>query len=166
MSQGAGKATDDIVGMDYLQSLPRRWVVTYIPLGIFVFVMLFPFYWMVVTSFKPNEELLSREGNPFWVIKPTLAHFKKLIFDTPYPEWLWNTVLVSVVSTFVSIVASVLAAYAIERLRFSGSKPVGGAIFLAYLVPPSILFIPLSAVIFQLGLFDTKMALILAYPPS
>ena len=164
MSQGAGKASDDVVGMDYLQSLPRRWVVTYIPLGIFVFVMLFPFYWMVVTSFKPNEELLSREGNPFWVIKPTLAHFKKLIFDTPYPEWLWNTVLVSVVSTFVSIVASVLAAYAIERLRFSGSKPVGGAIFLAYLVPPSILFIPLSAVIFQLGLFDTKMALILAYP--
>ena len=155
---------DDVVGMDYLQSLPRRWVVTYIPLGIFVFVMLFPFYWMVVTSFKPNEELLSREGNPFWVIKPTLAHFKKLIFDTPYPEWLWNTVLVSVVSTFVSIIASVLAAYAIERLRFSGAKPVGGAIFLAYLVPPSILFIPLSAVIFQLGLFDTKMALILAYP--
>ncbi len=163
MSQAA-KASDDIVGMDYLQSLPRRWVVTYIPLGIFVFVMLFPFYWMVVTSFKPNEELLSREGNPFWVIKPTLAHFKKLIFDTPYPEWLWNTVLVSVVSTFVSIIASVLAAYAIERLRFSGAKPVGGAIFLAYLVPPSILFIPLSAVIFQLGLFDTKMALILAYP--
>lgn len=164
MSQAGGKASDDIVGMDYLQSLPRRWVVTYIPLGIFVFVMLFPFYWMVVTSFKPNEELLSREGNPFWVIKPTLAHFKKLIFDTPYPEWLWNTVLVSVVSTFVSIIASVLAAYAIERLRFSGAKPVGGAIFLAYLVPPSILFIPLSAVIFQLGLFDTKMALILAYP--
>ncbi|WP_298827930.1 carbohydrate ABC transporter permease [uncultured Piscinibacter sp.] len=155
---------DDVVGMDYLQSLPRRWVTTYIPIGIFVFVLLFPFYWMVITSFKPNEELLSREGNPFWVIEPTLAHFKKLIFDTPYPEWLWNTVLVSVVSTFVSIVASVLAAYAIERLRFSGSKPVGGAIFLAYLVPPSILFIPLSAVIFQLGLFDTKLALIIAYP--
>ena len=123
---------DDVVGMDYLQSLPRRWVTTYIPIGLFVFVLLFPFYWMVITSFKPNEELLSRKGNPFWVIEPTLAHFKKLLFETPYPDWLWNTVLVSVVSTFVSLAASVLAAYAIERLRFSGAKPVGGAIFLAY----------------------------------
>ena len=70
---------DDVVGMDFLQSLPRRWVTTYIPLLIFVFVLLFPFYWMVVTSLKPNEELLSRGGNPFWVIKPTLAHFHKLL---------------------------------------------------------------------------------------
>ena len=156
--------TDDIVGMDYLQSLPRRWVVTYIPLGLFVFILLVPFYWMVVTSVKPNDELISREANPFITLAPTLAHFKKLIFETPYPDWLWNTVLVSVVSTFVSLAAAVLAAYAIERLRFSGSKPAGGAIFLAYLVPPSILFIPLSTVIFQLGLFDTRLALIVAYP--
>ncbi len=155
---------DDVVGMDYLQSVPRRWVTTYIPIGAFVFVLLFPFYWMVVTSFKPNEELLSRDGNPFWVIKPTLAHFKKLIFDTSYPDWMWNTVLVSVVSTAISLVASVLAAYAIERLRFTGAKPAGIAIFLAYLVPPSILFIPLAAIIFQLGLFDTRFALILSYP--
>lgn len=155
---------DDIVGMDYLQSTPRRWVTTYIPIGIFVFTLLFPFYWMVVTSFKPNEELLSREGNPFWVINPTLAHFRKLLFDTSYPEWMWNTVIVSVVATFLSLTASVLAAYAIERLRFSGARQAGGAIFLAYLVPPSILFIPLAAIIFQLGLFDTRFALILSYP--
>ena len=154
----------DSQGMDYLQTLPRRWVTVYIPLGIFVFVLLFPFYWMVVTSFKPNEELLARSGNPFWIIKPTLAHFHKLLFETAYPEWLWNTVLVSVTSTILSLVASVLAAYAIERLRFQGAKPAGAAIFLAYLVPPSILFIPLSAIIFQLGLFDTRMALILSYP--
>ena len=151
-------------GMDYLQSLPRRWVTVYIPLGIFVFVLLFPFYWMVVTSFKPNEELLARTGNPFWVVKPTLAHFHKLLFETAYPEWLWNTVLVSVTSTGLSLAASVLAAYAIERLRFQGAKPAGAAIFLAYLVPPSILFIPLAAIIFKLGLFDTRMALILSYP--
>ncbi len=155
---------DDVVGMDYLQSVPRRWVTTYIPIGAFVFVLLFPFYWMVITSFKPNEELLSRDGNPFWVIKPTLAHFQKLIFETSYPDWMWNTVLVSVVSTAISLVASVLAAYAIERLRFTGAKPAGIAIFLAYLVPPSILFIPLAAIIFQLGLFDTRFALILSYP--
>jgi multiple sugar transport system permease protein len=119
---------------------------------------------MCVTSFKPNNELLSREGNPFWVVHPTLAHVNKLLFETAYPQWMWNTVLVSVVSTFFSLFAAVLAAYAIERLRFSGARHVGLAIFLAYLVPPSILFIPLASVVFQLGLFDTRLALILTYP--
>lgn len=156
--------SNDSQGMAYLSTLPRRVVVTYIPLGIFVFVLLFPFYWMAVTSFKPNEELLSREGNPFWVVNPTLAHIHKLLFQTAYPEWLWNTVVISVVSTFLSLFASVLAAYAIERLRFRGSKHVGLSIFLAYLVPPSILFIPLAAIVFKLGLFDTRWALILTYP--
>lgn len=151
-------------GMNYLESIPRRVVTLYIPLAIFLFVLLFPFYWMVVTSFKPNAELLSREGNPFWVIAPTLAHFKKLIFDTPYGEWMLNTVIVSVVATFTSLAASVFAAYAIERLRFRGSKITGLLIFLAYLVPPSILFIPLAAIVFKLGLFDTRWALILTYP--
>ena len=155
---------EDTQGMGYLDTSAKRWVTIYAPLGIFVFVLLFPFYWMVITSFKPNKELLSREGNPFWVIEPTLDHFKKLLFDTAYPEWLWNTVLVSVVATFVSLACSVLAAYAIERLRFSGSKQTGLAIFLAYLVPPSILFIPLATIVFKLGLFDTRWALILTYP--
>jgi len=154
----------DTQGMNYLQSLPRRVVTVYLPLLIFVFVLLFPFYWMVITSFKPNNELLSRTGNPFWVIEPTLMHFKKLLFDTAYPDWLWNTVIVSVVATFVSLAASVLAAYAIERLRFQGARQVGLSIFLAYLVPPSILFIPLAAIVFKLGLFDTRWALILTYP--
>jgi multiple sugar transport system permease protein len=157
-------STTDTVGMDYLESTPRKLVNVYLPLAIFLFVLLFPFYWMAVTSFKPNNELLSREGNPFWIIAPTLAHVKKLLFDTAYPQWMWNTVLVSVVSTFFSLAAAVLAAYAIERLRFSGAKQVGLAIFLAYLVPPSILFIPLASVVFQLGLFDTRLALILTYP--
>jgi multiple sugar transport system permease protein len=117
-----------------------------------------------MTAFKPDAELLSREGNPFWIANPTLAHVKKLLFDTQYPEWLWNTILVSVVSTFVSIVFSVLAAYAIERLRYRGSRYVGASIFLAYLVPPSILFIPLATMVYKLDLFDTRLALILTYP--
>ena len=156
--------TADMGGMGFLETRGTRLVTVYLPLVIFVFVLLFPFYWMAITSVKPDQELLSREGNPFWVIAPTLAHFKKLLFDTAYPEWLWNTVLVSVVSTAFSLVAAVLAAYAIERLRFSGAKHVGLAIFLAYLVPPSILFIPLADVVFKLGLFDTRWALILTYP--
>jgi multiple sugar transport system permease protein len=151
-------------GMVYLESLPRRLVTLYLPLGIFVFVLLFPFYWMGTTALKPNAELLSRTGNPFWVTNPTLDHFYHLLFKTPYPEWMWNTVIVSVSSTFASLAASVFAAYAIERLRFKGSKQTGLAIFLAYLVPPSILFIPLATIVFKLGLFDTRWALILTYP--
>ena len=155
---------EDNQGMSYLDTVRSRWVTVYIPLAIFVFVLLFPFYWMVITSVKPNNELLSRDGNPFWVIQPTLEHFHKLLFKTAYPEWLWNTVFISVISTVVSLVCAVLAAYAIERLRFKGSRQVGLGIFLAYLVPPSILFIPLSTIVFKLGLFDTRWALILTYP--
>ena len=159
-------ATDeaDNVGMSYLDSVPRKVVTIYLPLVVFLIVLLFPFYWMTTTALKPNAELLSREGNPFWVVAPTLDHFKHLLFETAYPAWLWNTLLVSVVSTFASLACSVLAAYAIERLRFQGAKHVGLSIFLAYLVPPSILFIPLAAIVFQLGLFDTRWALILTYP--
>jgi multiple sugar transport system permease protein len=98
------------------------------------------------------------------VIQPTLEHFQKLLFKTAYPEWLWNTVIISVVSTVVSLLCAVLAAYAIERLRFKGARQMGLGIFLAYLVPPSILFIPLSTIVFKLGLFDTRWALILTYP--
>jgi multiple sugar transport system permease protein len=154
----------DTVGMSFLDSLPRKVVTVYLPLFVFLIVLLFPFYWMAITSVKPDAELLSRDGNPFWVVKPTLTHFYKLLFETSYPQWMWNTVLVSVVSTFVSLAASVFAAYAIERLRFTGSKHVGLSIFLAYLVPPSILFIPLANVVFKLGLYDSRWALIVTYP--
>jgi multiple sugar transport system permease protein len=154
----------DTQGMNYLVSLPRRVVIVYIPLLVFLFVLLFPFYWMGITAFKPNAELLSRTGNPFWVIAPTLDHFKHLLFETAYPDWMWNTILISTVSTFFSLFASVLAAYAIERLRFNGSRQTGLCIFLAYLVPPSILFIPLAYIVYQLGLFDTRWALMLTYP--
>jgi len=157
-------AARDTQGMRYLETASRRFFTLWLPLCVFLFVLLFPFYWMIITTFKPNEELLSREGNPFWVHNPTLAHIKKLLFDTAYPDWLWNTLLVSVVSTLLSIACSVLAAYSIERLRFRGSRYVGMAIFLAYLVPPSILFIPLATIVYKLNLFDTRFALILTYP--
>src|SRR6266571_2865146 len=147
---------EDSGGMQYLESLPRRWVTLYLPLACFLFVLLFPFYWMAMTSFKPDAELMSREANPFWIHHPTFAHFEKLLLHTSYPEWMWNTIVVSVVSTFASLAASVFAAYAIERLRFRGAKGTGMAIFLAYLVPPSILFIPLATVVFQIGIFDTR----------
>src|SRR5579864_4431971 len=164
MSSIAAPPVTDTQGMNYLVSLPRRIVTLWLPLTVFLIVLLFPFYWMAITAFKPDDELLSREGNPFWVHDPTLAHVKKLLFDTGYPDWIWNTILVSVVATVLSIFCSVLAAYAIERLRFRGSPYVGLGIYLAYLVPPSILFIPLATVVVQFGLFDSPLALILVYP--
>jgi multiple sugar transport system permease protein len=152
-------------GMEYLSNLPRRVVTIYVPLAAFLFVLLFPFYWMGLTTFKPNEELLDMNTfNPFWVANPTLQHISKLLFETSYPAWLWNTMLISVVSTFISLFCAVCAAYAIERLRYAGSRYVGMGIFLAYLVPPSILFIPLATMVFKLGIFDSKWALILTYP--
>lgn len=156
---------DDAGGMDYLVSLPRRVVTVYLPLSIFVFVLLFPFYWMTVTSIKSNEELYDYDNfSPFWVFEPTLQNINKLLFETSYPQWLWNTMLIAAVATFISLFASVCAAYAIERLRYTGSKYVGMGIFLAYLVPPSILFIPLATMVFKLGIFDSRLALILTYP--
>ena len=152
-------------GMGYLQSLPRRVVTIYLPLLVFVIVLLFPFYWMAITALKPNDEMTAYdEFSPFWVVNPTLQHIKYLLFETSYPGWLLNTIIISVAATFLSLFAAVFAAYAIERLRFTGSRSVGLAIFLAYLVPPSILFIPLAVMVFNLGLYDTRFALILTYP--
>jgi multiple sugar transport system permease protein len=157
--------TDDSDGMSYLESLPRRVVTLYIPLGLILIVLLFPFYWMVLTSIKPDEQLIDMNTyNPFWVVHPTFKHISKLLFETEYPRWLWNTMYVAVGATVLSIIASVLAAYAIVRLRFKGADTVGVLIFFAYLVPPSILFIPLASVIQAYGLFDSPLSLILVYP--
>ena len=143
----------------------RRAVRIYIPLSCFVFILLFPFYWMAITAFKPNAELYDyKTYNPFWIAKPTLDHIYRLLFQTAYPKWIFTTMTVAICATFLSLVASVLAAYAIQRLRFKGSQYVGLAIYLAYLVPPSILFIPLSTMVYRLGLFDSPLALILVYP--
>jgi len=156
---------DNTEGMSYLQSLPRRLVTLYLPLSIILLILLFPFYWMALTAVKPDEQLLDMNTySPFWTWSPTLKHFHKLLFESYYPHWLWNTMYVAVGSTLLSIIASVLAAYAIVRLRYKGANLVGGLIFLAYLVPPSILFIPLATVVFQYGLFDSPLALILTYP--
>jgi multiple sugar transport system permease protein len=158
-------ATDDSEGMSYLESLPRRVVTLYIPLGVILIVLLFPFYWMALTSIKPDEQLIDMNTyNPFWVVHPTFKHISKLLFETQYPRWLWNTMYVAVGATTLSIIASVLAAYAIVRLRFKGADTVGVLIFFAYLVPPSILFIPLASVIQAYGLFDSPLSLILVYP--
>jgi multiple sugar transport system permease protein len=164
-AQSAPALTDASEGMAYLDKLPRKLVAVYLPLFVIMVVLIFPFYWMALTAIKPDEQLIDMETyNPFFVVGPTLKHIKKLLFDSAYPLWLWNTMYVSVAATILSLFASVLAAYALVRIRFHGAAWVGAAIFLAYLVPPSILFIPLATIIQAYGLFDSPMALILCYP--
>ncbi|KXF75521.1 sugar ABC transporter permease [Paramesorhizobium deserti] len=156
---------DDAEGMSYLNRLPRRIVVLYLPLAVFVFVLLFPFYWMAITAVKPNAQLTDYNNySPFWVVQPTLQHIKYLLFETSYPGWLVNTMVVAACATVLSLAASVFAAYAIERIRFTGARTTGLLIFLAYLVPPSILFIPLAVIVFKFGIYDSKLALIFTYP--
>src|SRR5215216_4843696 len=129
---GSSAAADHTEGMSYLETLPRRLVSLYLPLSIIMLVLLFPFYWMALTAIKPDEQLLDLERfNPFWTWTPTLKHVQKLLFETNYPQWLWNTMFVAIAATFLSIVASVLAAYAIVRLRYKGAQWVGASIFLA-----------------------------------
>ncbi|HWL70575.1 MAG TPA: carbohydrate ABC transporter permease [Geminicoccus sp.] len=164
-AEKAPVVTAERTGVINWDSLPRRMMVIYVPLILFLLTLLFPFYWMVITAFKPNAELYNfTDYSPFWVSSPTLEHINRLLFQTDYPRWLWTTMVVAVSSTVLSLFVSVLAAYAVQRLRFKGSQWVGLAIYLAYLVPPSILFIPLATMIFKMGLYDSPLALILTYP--
>lgn len=161
-TQNSAAAAPEAMSWD---SRSRRMVTIWVPLACFLIILLFPFYWMTVTAFKPNAELYDyNTHNPFWITSPTLDHIRLLLFGTAYPRWLLTTMTVAVCATVLSLLCSTLAAYAIQRLRFKGSQYVGLAIYLAYLVPPSILFIPLATMVFQLGLFDTPLALILVYP--
>jgi multiple sugar transport system permease protein len=167
MTDATADAASEPENATYLSwdSRARRMVTVYLPLACFIIILLFPFYWMTITAFKPNAELLDyKNHNPFWVSSPTLDNIRKLLFDTDYPRWLMTTMGVALGATIISLFSSVLAAYAIQRLRFRGSAYVGLAIYLAYLVPPTILFIPLAQLVFQLGLYDTPFALVLTYP--
>jgi len=142
--------------------LKRIWTL-WLPLGAFALFLLFPFYWMVLTSIKPNEELISVTANPFWVSRPTLAHLQYLLFSTSYPRWFWNTMAVASAATALSVSVSFLAAFALARLRFRGAEGVSLGIYLAYLIPPAILFIPLAEVMLKLGWFDHLWALVPVY---
>src|ERR1700740_224557 len=111
---GSSPAAHQSGGMSFLQRLPKRLITLYLPLGIIMLVLLFPFYWMALTAIKPDEQLLDLDRyNPFWTWTPTFKHIYKLLVEKSYPLWLWNTMLVAVASTVLSIIVSVLAAYAI-----------------------------------------------------
>lgn len=141
-----------------------RWIRIYIPILVLILVTLFPFYWMAITTFKSPSELFDFSQSPLFVRQPTLEHWKQLLFHTNFPRWTLNTTIVAVISTAISLFCSVLAGYSLARLRYRGSNAMGWAIFVTYLVPPTLLFLPLAIVIRNLHLFNNLLALILTYP--
>jgi multiple sugar transport system permease protein len=142
----------------------RRALTIYLPLSLAAIVLLFPFYWMVITSIKTNRELIDLSGLPFWVFEPTLEHYRYLFAETGFLRWALNTLTISVVATAISLACSILAGYALARLRFRGAGAMAGAIFITYLVPQTLLFVPLLEVVRQLGLSNTLWSMILTYP--
>jgi multiple sugar transport system permease protein len=144
--------------------LVMRGLTIYVPVLLVLVLILFPFYWMLVTSFKANAELTNIQINPFYPHMPTLDHYKKLLTQTAYGRWFWNTAYVAVLSTAISMVISILAGYALARLRFRGSSLFSGSIFIVYLVPTTLLFIPMAQVIAKFDLINNPLALIIVYP--
>jgi len=136
----------------------------YIPTALYLVFLLFPFYWMANTVFKSDKELYNLKLNPFVIHSPTFDNVVHLFTQTIFLKWMWNTFFVAILATFISLAASLLAAYAIQRLRFKTSGPTGVAIFLGYLVPQTILFIPLAHIIFKMRLWDSLWSLVLTYP--
>jgi multiple sugar transport system permease protein len=137
----------------------------YAVLAVFVVLLAFPFYWMFVATFKQNIDLYNVENNPFkFNLPPTLDHLKLLFNETRYVRWLGNTALVGVLVVFITLAFSLPAAYALARLTGRWGQRIGIAIFLTYLIPPTLLFIPLSRIVAILGLQDTIWSLVMVYP--
>jgi multiple sugar transport system permease protein len=146
----------------------RRWIYFYIPLTAFILWLLFPFYWMLVTSVRPDRELyrpwMAPNYAPFWTMHPTLVHITDLLTGTLFIRWMANTLFIAIVSTLISLFCGILAGYALSRLKFRFAGTLGTGIFITYLVPQTLLFIPLANIIRNFHLGDTPWALILTYP--
>lgn len=141
-----------------------RILTVYIPVILVLVLMLLPFYWMLVTSLKTYNEMFNLKANPFWPSHFTFSHYVELFTKTKFPVWMRNTIYVSVVSTAISLVLSILAGYSLARLRFRGNSFLSAAIFISYLVPTTLLFIPMAEVARTFGLLGKTEALILVYP--
>ena len=138
---------------------------TYANLVPFLAFALFPFYFMLITSLKSNAELYNLKSIPFLVQTGVIAdHYQYLFQRTEFLTWMKNSLIISVVATSASLAIAILAGYSLARLRYRGVASFGTAVFVTYLVPPTLLFLPLSQVVVWLGISDTIWALIVTYP--
>ncbi len=144
--------------------LTQRLLKLWLPLLLYAIFLLFPFAWMFIVSIRPDWALLNTQINPFAIVAPTLDNYRFLFQQTEFPRWIWNTLVVTVGATALSLFCSILIGYALGRFRFRGGSTMGIAIFLLYLVPPTLLFIPLSQIVSNFGLYNSYWSLILIYP--
>jgi multiple sugar transport system permease protein len=144
--------------------LLERWLFLYLPLLFALVFLIGPFYWMAITALKPDGELYDAARSPLYVSSPTLGHFIYLFTQTDFLVWTRNTLLVATLSTAIALAMGVPAGYALARLRFRGANLVGTAIFVTYLVPTILLFIPMVNVMATLHLDDSIWALVVVYP--
>lgn len=143
----------------------RRHVLIYTALIPYILIAVFPIYWMAITAFKQDPDLYRMDHIPFFFnMKPTLRNFDILFNQTNYGAWLWNTFTISAWVAGITLLTAVPAGYALARLKLPGAENTGIAIFLTYLVPPIILFLPLSRIVAELGLQDSWWALVVVYP--
>jgi multiple sugar transport system permease protein len=134
-------------------------------LGVLTFFFAFPFVWMLITTFKRTSDLYDLKHNPFLFYEwPTLEHVQRLFYETLYGQWLINTAFVGVLVVLITLALAVPAGYALARLSGRWGAKLGIGIFLTYLVPPTLLFIPLSRVVVNLHLDDSLWSLVLVYP--
>ncbi len=129
----------------------------------FMSFVLFPFYWVLITSLKTTPQISERRSI-FWPEPFTLEQYRSLIFDTPFLTWLWNSVLVALVSTLLSVGFAALAAYALSRLRFLGAGLLTTCLLITYLLPGTLLFIPLYQILSSIGIINSYAALMVTYP--
>ena len=146
------------------RGLGTRTLRLYIPLLLLLLLTLFPFYWMLITSIKPNRELYNARIMPLIVYQPTLKHYIDLLSQTNFLTWTYNTFLVAIVSTVISLVLGTMTAYPLARMNFPGAAVVAIGVAATYLVPQPLLFIPMSDIINRLGLGNTLQAVMLTYP--
>lgn len=149
-----------ITGHGKLSTAVRVWL----PVGFFLVVALLPFYWMAIASIKPNAELYSTKVSTLIVYHPTLKHYVDLLTQTNFLLWTWNTMIVAVISTAISLVLGAMLAYPLARMRFAGASLMAIVVAAIYLVPQPLLFLPLADVINRLNLGNTLTAVILTYP--
>jgi multiple sugar transport system permease protein len=145
----------------------KRLLWLYLPTLLFLIFVLLPFYWMTITSFKQDRNIFDPKANPFWFnMAPTLKHYMNLINPdkTDFLIWIQNSLLVAALVTVISVCIGIMAGYSLARLRYRGAETIGSSVFITYLVPPSLLFLPLSHVIGQLGLMETRWAMVISYP--
>jgi multiple sugar transport system permease protein len=143
----------------------RRHIWIYAAITPYVIIAIFPIYWMALTALKQDPDLYRMDQFPLWFhLPPTLKHFTYLFYSTNYGAWIVNTMSIAVWVAIITLLIAVPAGYALARLRIPGSENLGIAVFMTYLVPGIILFIPLARVVSMLGLQDSWWALVLVYP--